>query len=271
MGMGNAAAVPGNDLRLSIDKRRGPVYSITVILKSKDPRVKCWLDGELSAKRRALLLAVRVLHPASAVKTMEIIVIPSFFCPGRGQKGGFFMSKNHSAALFKSRLAMILCALFVALSIVLGKLLAINITTSFRLSFENLPILMAGMMFGPVAGAVVGVVADLVGCLIAGYTINPVITCGAMLVGLLSGLVYRKFSGNDKLAVFVSVFAGHIVGSMLVKSAGLHLWYGTPYSVLLLRIPIYLVTGLLESLILCLMQQNRAIGRYFKGADHFDL
>ena len=170
------------------------------------------------------------------------------------------MSKNRSSAL--DTRTMILCALLAALSIVLGKLLAINITQNFRLSFENLPILMAGMIFGPVVGAVVGAVADLVGCLIAGYAINPMITLGGILIGFLGGILHRC-CGSSKCATFTAVFVAHIIGSMIVKSLALHLWYGTPFSVLLLRIPLYLIIATLESLILCFLQQNPAICRYF--------
>ena len=41
------------------------------------------------------------------------------------------------------------CALMVALSIVCGKLLAFNVGTILRFSFENLPILLASVAFGP--------------------------------------------------------------------------------------------------------------------------
>jgi len=174
------------------------------------------------------------------------------------------MSKSRSSAHLDTR-TMIICALLAALSIVLGKLLAINITQNFRLSFENLPILMAGMIFGPVTGAVVGAVADLIGCLIAGYAVNPLITLGGVLIGFLGGLLHRCGVGGQKCSTFLAVFTAHIVGSMIVKSLGLHFWYGTPFSVLWLRIPLYLIIAALESLILCFLQQNPTICRYFKG------
>ena len=63
---------------------------------------------------------------------------------------------------------IVLIGLLAAMSIVFGKLLAINIGNSFRISFENLPILMAGIFFGGPAGFVTGVLADVIGCLIVG-------------------------------------------------------------------------------------------------------
>ena len=70
---------------------------------------------------------------------------------------------------------MIMMALFIALSIVLGKQLSFT-AGPFRISFENLTVLMAGIFFGPLAGLTVGACADLFGCLLVGYAINPIIT-----------------------------------------------------------------------------------------------
>jgi ECF transporter S component (folate family) len=157
----------------------------------------------------------------------------------------------------------ILCvsALLAALSIVLGKYLAINVTDSIRLSFENLPILMAGIFFGPAVGCAVGVTADLLGCILVGYAINPIITLGAALIGILSGAVTLLFRRNDRplspISVFLSVYAAHAVGSMAVKSLGLSIYFSTPMEVLLLRIPIYLVVGTLEATVLLLLARNR--------------
>ena len=63
---------------------------------------------------------------------------------------------------------LLLISMFSALSIVFGKFLAFNIGDTIRISFENLPILFAGIFLGPLHGMIVGVVADLVGCVLAG-------------------------------------------------------------------------------------------------------
>ena len=157
----------------------------------------------------------------------------------------------------------ILCAaaLLSALSIVLGKYLAINITDSIRLSFENLTILMAGIFFGPLVGAVVGIAADLLGCMLVGFAINPIITVGAALVGLLAGLVALPFKRSGRplspVGVFLAVYTAHIVGSMAVKSLGLWVYYATPLPVLLIRIPVYLIVAALEGTVICILARNR--------------
>ena len=82
-------------------------------------------------------------------------------------------------------------AFLAALSIICGKYLALSVGNVLRFSFENLPILLAGMMFGPLVGMTVGVVADLIGCLMVAYAINPLVTLGAACIGLLGGVLFR--------------------------------------------------------------------------------
>lgn len=152
-------------------------------------------------------------------------------------------------------------ALLAALSIVLGKYLAINITQIFRFSFENLPILMAGIFFGPLIGGAVGVVADLIGCVLVGYAINPIITLGAALIGILSGLITHLCTRPGRTlspaVVVVAVAVAHVLGSMVVKSVGMAVYYSTPLPTLIWRVPIYLVIGGVESAILVLLLRNR--------------
>ena len=171
--------------------------------------------------------------------------------------------KQSSATRSRSAGLRILCAsaLMAALSIVLGKYLQIPLGDSIRISFENLPVLMAGIFFGPVIGCAVGVTADLLGCVLVGYAINPIITLGAALIGILSGVIAKLFRRNDRplsaVAVCMAVYTAHIVGSMMVKSLGLSIYFSTPMEVLLLRVPIYLVVGALESTVILLLARNR--------------
>ena len=76
----------------------------------------------------------------------------------------------HALAVFSNPRALCLAALLAAMSMILGKFL--QIPTPFaefvRISFENLPVILAGLVLGPLAGAMTGAVADLVGCLAYG-------------------------------------------------------------------------------------------------------
>ena len=157
-------------------------------------------------------------------------------------------------------------AFLAALSIICGKYLALSLGNVLRFSFENLPILLAGMMFGPVAGALVGAVADLVGCLMVGYTVNPLVTLGAVCVGILGGLLFRL---TKKLPLLwqtcITVILAHLVASVIVKTFGLAAYYDMPFHILLLwRLLNYAVVGVAEWLLLYTVLKNKALRRRFE-------
>lgn len=161
----------------------------------------------------------------------------------------------------------VLLALFTAMSIVFGKYLAIPGGNVMRFSFENLPILLAGICFGPFAGAIVGAAADLIGCMLVGYSINPVVTLGAVAIGCVSGLCARFLPGRSLVVrVAVSVIAAHLVGSVLIKTYGLAKYYDMPLLTLMLwRACNYLIVGAAEGILSFLLLKNNAIVRILAG------
>lgn len=161
--------------------------------------------------------------------------------------------------MFGNVKVLVITALFIAMSIVLGKFLAINIGSSIRLSFENLTILMSGIFFGPAIGLVTGAGADILGCLLYGYAINPVIMLGAASIGFISGFVsHYFFRKHDFLRLALSVGLAHLVGSVIIKSVGMYFYFHTPIEVLAMRFPIYLVIGTAEFYIIYLLMRNKA-------------
>lgn len=155
-------------------------------------------------------------------------------------------------------------ALLAAISIVCGKYLAFNMGEFIRFSFENMPIIFAGMAFGPIIGAAVGVVADLVGCLLVGYAINPIITAAAGVIGLLSGISYFLPKENGKFSylmrISLTVAAAHLIGSVIIKSFGLSVFYDMPLIVLMLwRLINYVIVGTVEGFILYHLMKNKRL------------
>lgn len=147
-------------------------------------------------------------------------------------------------------------ALLAAISLVFGKFLAFNIGEWFRLSFENLPIILAGYLFGIPAGALCGIVADLVGCLLRGYSINPIITLGAAVVGAMAGMFGRKgVLKTPRLGL--SVVTAHTAGSIIIKSLGIQLFYATPLAALLWRVPSYAAVAAAEYIIIRILMGNK--------------
>ena len=136
---------------------------------------------------------------------------------------------NHSRNSVR-KLTML--ALLTAMSIVFARVLSIS-TGFVRFTLGSLPTLLAAVLFGPVEGFAVGAVADMIGGTLSGYAINPLITLGAGSIGLTAGLLWRALPNlRLGLRTQVSVFAGHAVGSIVINSLALHLFYNYPWSVL---------------------------------------
>ena len=99
-------------------------------------------------------------------------------------------------------------ALLVAMSIVFSRVLSIS-TGFVRFNLGSLPVLLAALLFGPGAGFAVGAVADMIGGVLAGYAINPLITLGAGAIGLVAGLAWQKLPGlRTGLRLQISVLLG---------------------------------------------------------------
>ena len=143
--------------------------------------------------------------------------------------------KNESRISVRTLTAM---ALLIAMSIVFSRVLSIS-TGFVRFNLGSLPVLLAGILFGPWAGFVVGMVADIIGGVLAGYAINPLITLGAASIGLVGGLGWQKLSRSAHRAtgLWCSVLAAHFVGSMVINSLALHIFYGYAWAVLATRHP----------------------------------
>ena len=198
------------------------------------------------------------------IRRKDIPFFLPFVCGGEA----FFMQKNKKHCEINKSInlnVLIIISLFSALSIVLGKFLAISVGAYMRFSLENLPIILSGILFGPICGMLTGIVADLVGCVLRGYEINIILTAGALMVGLISGLVYRFFSFSKKrFSVLLSVILAHAIGSVIIKSIGLSVWYSLDFSIVFLyRLFNYIVVAIVEYLIICVLFKNEGFKKQF--------
>ena len=145
---------------------------------------------------------------------------------------------------------------------VLGGLALVVWRVGYELSLllGRLPTLLAAVLFGPVEGFAVGAVADMIGGTLSGYAINPLITLGAGSIGLTAGLLWRALPNlRLGLRTQISVFAGHAVGSIVINSLALHLFYNYPWSVLVTRIPNALVLAAVNTVLVRLLLENKTI------------
>ena len=164
------------------------------------------------------------------------------------------MQKLHSVK------TLVICAFFTALSIIFGKFLNIPIGETVRFSFENTPLFLSGIMFGPVISGIVAFVSDILGSILRGYAINPVITLGAVFTSVSGAFLFRIFK---KLPVFLrlilSVGIAHILGSVLIKTVGLTAYSGTSFLMLLpMRLVNYSIMIIVDTLTLFFLLKNRS-------------
>lgn len=148
-----------------------------------------------------------------------------------------------------------------AIGIILGKFLAFNVTEFMRFSLENTTIILSGILFGPLYGAAVGAVQDIVGCIAVGYTINPIITLGSAAIGATSGLVYSRVKKlPHPLAIVLAITPAHLIGSIVIKTVGLSVYYAYPFIVTLLwRTLNYVIVGAVESVLLITLLKSKQL------------
>ena len=130
--------------------------------------------------------------------------------------------KRNQNGIFSTR-NLILMAALIAMQIILARFLSIQASDNLRISFESVPIVLAGMWLGPLSGAIVALIADILGTVLSGYGIwFPPIALGPILVGVISGLstkyVFRSdlSSTRDSWKVILTVVVAGIVNSFLV-------------------------------------------------------
>jgi len=126
-----------------------------------------------------------------------------------------------------------LMAMLIALQVVLSKFLMLQLTESIRLSIDSVPILLAGIWFGPVAGGIVGALADALGTVLfpTAGAYFPLLTVAFCLVGMVSGLFSLAVKERTPmLRALVCVIPAEIAGSFLFKSFALSLLYGIPFT-----------------------------------------
>ncbi len=120
-------------------------------------------------------------------------------------------------------------AFLTAVSIVLTRFASILLTPGglpmIRLSFGEVPIILAGLLFGPVAGGVVGVTADLLGiALVPPPNVFPGFTLSSALLGILPPLFWRLVPGRASRDGFARTL-GVVAATDVVVSLGLNtLW-----------------------------------------------
>lgn len=176
-------------------------------------------------------------------------------------------TKKSRAAAKSALKRLVLGAMMAAMSVVIGMFCKTFLNFGgglWRVTFENLPIILSGVFLGPITGGMVGIVSDLTSYLLSPQTYPPnlVVTFGAFAVGVISGLM-AKFVIRERgtKQIILSAAAAHIVGSMIIKPIGLFQFYQWA---VLVRIPLYMVIAPLEILLLCLLWKQKSFRKLFE-------
>ena len=173
------------------------------------------------------------------------------------------MQRNLSSSYLKQLAAL---AMLSAVSIICGKYLAFNAGPFLRFSFENMPIIFAGIVFGGIPAMAVGIISDLLGSVMVGYGIIPLVALGAGATGLVSGISYSCFKRmrlEKTISIVLSAVFAHAVGSVIIKSIGLYIsGYNmglSPIPFALWRIFNYAIVVSLEIFLLEVLLKNKGI------------
>ena len=176
-------------------------------------------------------------------------------------------SQTRRSAAKSALKRLVLGAMLAAMSVVIGMFCKSFLNFGgglWRITFENLPIILAGVFLGPVTGGLVGIVSDLTSYLLSPqiYPPNLIVTFGAFAVGVTAGLMAKlavRERGTKQIALSAAV--AHVIGSMIIKPIGLFQFYQWA---VLVRIPLYLVIAPLEILLLCLLWKQKSFRKLFE-------
>lgn len=174
--------------------------------------------------------------------------------------------ENQKKSLFTTR-QLAFMAIMTALSIVLGKFLAINITQMIRIGLENLPIIIVAVVLGPLRAAMVALVADLLGCVLRGYEINPIVTLGGCAFALICGFLFKIINNPSTLArLIAAILPAHFIASTVIKTIGLAGFYLSEYKIgfgelFFIRLAVYALTSVVEIIIVVLLLKSKTVNK----------
>ena len=165
--------------------------------------------------------------------------------------------------------ALTTAAMLTAMSVIIGIICKNFLNFGgglFRVTFENLPIILTGILYGPIIGGAVGAATDLISYFLSAqvYPPNLIVTLGATMVGVMAGIFAKYIVKKRGYAqIILSGTMAHIIGSMIIKPIGLFQFYQWA---VLFRIPLYLVIATIEIIILCLLYKNSAFRKIIYNA-----
>lgn len=130
---------------------------------------------------------------------------------------------------------LVFMALLTSLSIILSRIASIRISMAgvegIRIGFGDLPIILAGIIFGPISGGIVGALSDVVG-----YFINPMgaymphFTLVKAISGIVPGIMIMFYCRGYKSPIYIGwiVFVTQLITATLLTPYFLEILFGIP-------------------------------------------
>lgn len=159
---------------------------------------------------------------------------------------------------------MVLCAILACIGGILSGPLSFYFFT-WKISLGSIPVMLAGILFGPVLGGMTGFASDFINFALAprgGY--NPIFGLTMAIMGIIAGLVYRR---KDKELVpsltktAITAASSQLICSFLLNATIMVLLYGASPAIYLTRITYNLVMIPVNTVVLQLLLSPKLITR----------
>jgi ECF transporter S component (folate family) len=173
------------------------------------------------------------------------------------------MSKRKN--IFSTK-TIVTLGLLIALSIILTRFLAIMPTPNIRISFGHLPIILAGLLFGPIAGGLAGFAADFIGTtLFSPFPWFAPLALTPIIMGTVPPLIGMLLKKRTNLPTFIAmILPADILGPILWTTLSLQWLNKVPYlPTLITRLPIAGGIAVVNILMIFLLYKSglfRAVG-----------
>lgn len=154
---------------------------------------------------------------------------------------------------------LMLMALFAAISIILTRFLVVYLSSSARISFGNIPIILASLLLGPLAGGLTAAIADILGALLfSPLSWYPPLTIPPVLVGILPALLKPYILKEiNFIRVYILILITDIIASIGLSTFLLSRLYGTGYlELLVVRAPLALAISIAEAIVVSILYKR---------------
>jgi len=168
---------------------------------------------------------------------------------------------------------LVFLSLLIALGVVLTRFLSLRLplfgVEGIRIGIGSLPMIFAGIVFGPLAGGIVGAITDLVGFWVSPMgAYMPHFTFTAFLTGFIPGfLMIYVFKDKRTLTyILISIAVGQTITSIILVPYFIHILFGVPFRPLLIpRLIGQPITILVYSYLIKILFKNEILNIFENG------